>query len=219
MLNPTQVAQMVLDNQEAIRQGVGRIVSRARLAPDVAADLVADVNLALLDRRGASFDSERASAAVYCRMLAWQIANDKLRSMGRTGGQGGAYSGFGNAELDAPEGREIFEASDDYDPNTIGVDRLLVLDLCAEADKEDGNDTATNEPLSQPDEMLWVTEARAAIEAILHRLTDSEINLWHLMGSGTFNPEAYSASKGITCAAAYVRSNRLRAKIRELVAA
>ena len=219
MLNPTEVAQLVLDHQDAIKQGVGRIVSRARLAPDVAADLVSDVNLAILDKRGEAFDSTRASAFVFCRMIAWQVANDKLRSMARSGGQFGAYSGFGNAEMDAPDGREIFEASDDYDPNTIAVDRLLALDLAIETDKEDSKDTATSAPLAQPDEMLWVTEARAAIEAILHRLTDTEINLWRLMGSGTFDSEAYAANKGIAVATAYVRANRLRAKIRELLAA
>ena len=234
MLNPTEVAQMVLDNQDAIKQGVGRVAARARLAPDVAADLVSDVNLALLDRRGKSFDPERASAFVFCRMIAWQLANDKLRAMARGGQFSGAYAGFGNAELDAPEGLQAFEASDDYDPNTMGVDRLLVLELDAEADKEDSKDTAISPRHEQPDEQLWVTEARAAVEAIMHRLTDTERHLWRLMTStgndgrhqyhgvnfgSVFDTVEYAKDQGIALATAYVRVTRLRAKVRELVAA
>ena len=189
-MNQSEIAQMVLDNSEAIRQGVGRITGPARLGHDVHADLVADATLALLDKRGASYDPSKASGAAFCRMIGYQTALDKLRAMKRGGQFSGAYAGFGNAELDAPA-----KDAEGQDPRKA---HAVVL-------------------ASPASSSAWVDSALATIAEVLPVLTDSERALYALMMEG-LDVEAYATAEGVTVATAYVRANRLRAKLRELLA-
>jgi RNA polymerase sigma factor (sigma-70 family) len=174
MMNQEQIAQMVLENMGAIRQGVGRVTQSLGL--DVHADIVSDVILAILEKRGASFDPNKASAAVFCRMVAYQIALDKFRAMKRGGQFSGAYAGIGN-------------------------------------DKTPSKDLAT-----PTNESAWLNEARAMVAEVLPMLTSAEQELWELMADD-LDTDAYAAAQGITRNTVWVRMNRLRSKVRDLLAA
>jgi DNA-directed RNA polymerase specialized sigma24 family protein len=185
-MNQEQIAQMVLENMGAIRQGVGRVTQSLGL--DVHADLVSDAILAILEKRGASFDPSKGSAAVFCRMVSYQIALDRFRAMKRGGQFSGAYSGIGNRELDSPG-------------------------------KLDSNGETNKKELASPiDESAWVNDARAMVAEILPQLTSSEQELWELM-SDSFDTDSYALSEGITQNTVWVRMNRLRSKVRGLLAA
>lgn len=223
-MNQTSIAQMVLAHADAIEHGVKRITGPARLGADVTADIVADVMLALLDGRGAKFDPSRGNAKVFCRMVAYQIALDKLRAMNRGGQFSGAYAGFGNAQLDADRG-------DDAPPPINSAPAADVHKPKAGAVADAGPDTAgravrvngASFGIAAPtfaDELAdheWLTDARNAVAAVMPLLTDSERMLWAELTAGTFNAADYADRHGLATATAHVRANRLRAKVRDLL--
>ena len=227
-MNQDAIAQMVLTNSDAIAQGVGRITSRANLGADVHADLVADATLALLDNRGRSFDPIRGTPAGFCRMVAYQVALDMLRAMNRGGQFSGAYAGFGNADLNAPQDGQEGEASPaNHAParnphetkegavaGHVEASERAVRVKGVSLDRL-GPDSFVNELA----ERQWLADARAVVAEVLPELTDWEQDLWALMSYDAFEPVSYAADNGITLATAYVRMNRLRAKMRKLLAA
>lgn len=181
--------QIILNNMDAIRQGVGRITGKARLGADIHDDLVSDAVLAILERD--NYDSSRASAAAYCRMVAFQVALDKLRAMKRGGQYSGAYAGFGNDQLNAP----------------------------AKGSDAKGLPNQRTQLANPADESKWLREAQAQIAEVLPLLSTDDRALWELMIGGDFQPATWANDQGLTLATAYVRANRLRVKIRELLAA
>lgn len=220
------ISQMVLDNADAIRQGVGRVCARANLGADVHADIVADATLALLDKRGASFDPARASAAVFCRMVAYQVAVDKLRAMNRGGQFSGAYQGFGNANFDMGHGDKAADAGtfnyapaqDPHRPK-VGADSTEDTGRAVRVTGQALDLLGPNSHANEVADRLWLEDARSAVATVLPELSADESELWELLSSGSFEPATYAAEHGITTATAYVRANRLRAKMRELLAA
>jgi DNA-directed RNA polymerase specialized sigma24 family protein len=225
------MAQMVLDHADDIDHGVrsalaacyGQII----LGEDVCQDLVADATLALLDSRGAAFDPARGTPKVFCRMVAYQVARDKVRSMNRGGQFSGAYSGFGNVQLNANNVGK--EEKDDQ-----GVRRTPAGNMHAErsgaCDQPDpqgrcvrilgkrtdnlGGVTEIAETVAQAD---WTLEARAAIAPALAQLTTHERLLWDSLAADTFSAPEYARRYHCATATAYVHATRLRAKMRKLV--
>ena len=222
------IAQMVLTNSDAIAQGVGRITTRANLGADVHADLVADATLALLDKKGQAFDPIKGTASGFCRMVAYQVALDMLRAMNRGGQFSGAYAGFGNADLNAPQdgqegevcpanhapARSPHETKEGAVAGHVEASERAVRVKGVSLDRL-GPGTFVNEIA----ERQWLADARAAVAEVLPELTDWEQELWALMSYDAFEPVSYAAENGITPATAYVRVNRLRAKMRKLLAA
>lgn len=227
--NMTQdtIAQMVLANADAISQGVGRITGRANLGADVHADIVADATLALLDKKGRSFDPTKGNPAGFCRMVAYQVALDMLRAMSRGGQFSGAYAGFANANLDASAGGDGEQAQANHAParNTHEAKEGVVKghdDSSGRAVRVKGVSLDALGPASFVNELAerqWLADARAAVADVLPELSDWERELWALMSADTFEPASYAEERGITLATAYVRATRLRAKMRDLLAA
>ena len=218
-MTDTSTAQMVLANADAIDHGVRRITGPARLGEDVTADIVADVTLALLDKRGAAFDPTRGNPAAFCRMVAYQVALDKLRAMNRGGQFSGAYAGFGNAQLDVKRGDAppitSAPAADAHTPK-MGAD---ATDSPGRAVRVKGAAFNTCAPtfVAELEDHQWLTEARNAVAAVLPSLTDSERMLWDELAAGTFAAADYAERHGITVSTAHVRANRLRARVRDLL--
>jgi len=223
--NQTEVAQMVLANMDAIEQGVRRAAGPARLGKDVIADLISDATLALLDTRGAAFDAERGSALIFCRMVAYQVATDRVRAMNRGGQFSGAYAGFGNATLDMQASGE-----DDQQAARKAKARNTHRDIEGACDAPDtrGNavrvsgvalDSLANTTADDIADRDWLNKARAAVAEVLPMLTDAEQSLWAEMSAGTWDATEYAERENIAPATAHVRANRLRAKVAGLLAA
>jgi DNA-directed RNA polymerase specialized sigma24 family protein len=217
-----QISQMILDNADAIRAGVVRVASQ--LAEDVIADLVADATLALLDTRGASFDATRGNAATFCRMVAYQFTTDRVRAMKRGGQFSGAYAGFGNADLDAGnelaegEGGDVRRASArDMHKAPIGADAAESPANCVRV-----SGMAIQPVQESPADVIadrdWNAKARAIVAGVLPSLSAEDQALWAELASGDWDAAEYGARVGIATATAHVRANRLRAKVRGLVA-
>ena len=186
----TQWSQAVLGQQSAMRETIARMAYRTNLGTDLVDDLLSDVTVTLLGKRGQSFDGALGTVAGFCRMVAYQVANDKIRAMYRGGQFSGAYAGFGNAQLDA-------DRDDNAPPINIGVQAPTFV-----------NELADHQ---------WLTNARAAVAAVLPQLSDSERMLWTELAAGTFDAADYATHHGIATATAHVRANRLRAKVRNLL--
>lgn len=184
--------QLLLDNMDAIEHGVRRIAAAAKLSPIDVADLVGDTVLKLLGGGLDTFDSNKGSAVVFFRMVAWQVARDSVRAMNRGGQFSGYLTGFGNTSLDV-------DADDDSAP-------VQLVDEC-------------QSPESIVADREWSTVARAAVAAVLPQLTEQERHLYGLLASGTFDAAAYAAEQGISPSTAHVRANRLRAKLGAKLAA
>lgn len=224
------IAQMVVENTAAIEHGVRRITGPARLGPDITADLVSDAMLALLER-GASYDPSKASPAAFCRMVAFQVALDKLRAMKRGGQFSGAYAGFGNAQLNA--------APKDADGNEVAMEKRQTAAVnphkaptgaVSEWKGSEGRavrvggssllgQLGASNHADDYAERDWLNKARAAVAAVLPSLTGAERALWAELEAGTFDASEYAERAGIATATAHVRANRLRAKVRDLLKA
>jgi DNA-directed RNA polymerase specialized sigma24 family protein len=213
---------MVLANAAAIRDGVRQITLKAKLGKDITADLIGDATLALLDKRGAAFDPSKGNASKFCQMVAYQVARDAVRSMNRGGQFSGAYTGFGNAQIDAytADGQamkrtparsmhtERSGACDQPDDRGMSVKvGGLAYELVAGVTEARPVDTLAD----------WTIDAREAIRGVLSSLTADEQALWAAMQSGTYDAATYAAEHGIATATAHVRTNRLRKKLRGLL--
>ena len=244
-----EIAQMVLANMDAIEQGVRRAANPAGLGVDVIADLISDAVLALLDKRGAAFDAERGSALVFCRMVGYQVALDRVRGMNRGGQFSGAYAGFGNASLDtntADKAANMTEAmrGDKAGRSSI-VPHLPANIFGGVPPKKSGIkhgeqsnwrasrkqytnavrvkgvslDTLATTIADDIADRDWFNKARAAVAEVLPGLTASERELWDELAAGTWDAATYAEREGIATATAHVRANRLRAKVAGLLAA
>jgi hypothetical protein len=247
--NQSEVAQMVLANMDAIEQGVRRAANPAGLGVDVIADLISDAVLALLDKRGAAFDAERGSALVFCRMVSYQVALDRVRAMNRGGQISGAYSGFGNASLDTGGGDKEANMTEAMRGDKAGRSSIaphLPADIFGGVPPrkkgvrhgEQSNwrasrerytnvvrvsgvalDTLATTIADDIAERDWFNKARAAVVEVLPSLTASERELWDELAAGTWDAATYGEREGIATATAHVRANRLRAKVAGLLAA
>ncbi len=229
-----QWAQLVLTQQSVMRETIRRMAYRTDLGTDLVDDLLSDVNVALLGKRGKAFDAKRGTVAGYCKMVAYQVANDKIRAMLRGGQYSGAYSGFGNTQLNAetdagdvpthtkartPERMENAPPSD--------LSRLVnqvTSDSCAGRSVRVSGRAFTDIPgMTVRDcsqaviESDWLASARAQVAAVLPQLNDDERALWDSMADGSFDAATYAKHAGLATATAHVRANRLRAKVRNLL--
>jgi hypothetical protein len=244
-----EIGQMVLANMDAIEQGVRRAATPAKLGADVIADLISDAVLALLDKRGAAFDAERGSALVFCRMVGYQVATDRVRGMNRGGQFSGAYAGFGNASLDtstADKGANMTEAMrgdkqgkssiaphlpanifGGVPPKKKGITHGKMSDWRASRATYTNVvrvsgvslDTLATTIADDIAERDWLNKARAAVVAVLPKITIEDRELWDELVAGTWDAATYAEREGIATATAHVRANRLRAKIAGLLAA
>jgi hypothetical protein len=214
--------QEILDNASALMHGVKRITGPARLGADITEDIFADAQLALLDGRAEKFDSSRATAAAFCRMVGYQVALDKLRAMSRGGQFSGAYAGFGNAQLDADRGDDAppinsAPAADVHKPKAGAVQDHS--DTTGRAVRVNGASFGVASP-TFADELVRADELaamRAAVAEVLPLLSADELALWHELADGSFAAASYAERHGIAAATAHVRANRLRAKVSQLL--
>ena len=226
-INPAQVAQLVLANAAAIEHGVKRVTGPAKLGAAVTADMIGDVTLALLDRRGASYDESRTTPAAFCRMVAWQIALDKVRSMNRGGQFGGAYSGFGNAQLDAnnagderdERGVRTAAARSTHSTREGAVGGKDERGMAVRVKGASLDFTGGETPAAIAERNDWNAKARAAVAEVLPLLSDDERALWAELAAGEFSAADYAQRNGIATATAHVRANRLRSKVRDMLKA
>lgn len=184
-------SQLLLDNMDAVKHGVRRVAKAARLSPIDVDDLVADAVVKLLDGALATFDASKGSIVVFLRTVAWRVAADRVRAMNRGGQFSGYLTGFGNVALDA-----------DRDDDGPAVELP----------------TSAPSPEQALAERQWTAQAREAVAGVIHLLTEQERALFALLTSGTFNAATYAEAHGISTSTAHVRANRLRAKLRRLVA-
>jgi len=222
---------MVLAQADAIDKGVRSFLAACSgqivLGEDVCNDLVADATLALLDTRGAAFDPTRGSAEVFCRMVAYQVTRDRVRSMNRGGQFSGAYSGFGNTQLDARNGTRAEKDDQGVRRTPAGNMHAERTGACDQPDPQGrcvrilgtptvaiGGTTEIAPTVAQAD---WNIEARAAIAPALAQLTTHERTLWDSLAADTFSAPEYAKRYRCAVATAYVHATRLRAKMRKLV--
>jgi DNA-directed RNA polymerase specialized sigma24 family protein len=143
--------------------------------------------------------------------------------MNRGGQFSGAYGGFGNAnfdkEGDAPE-HGIFSSAPARDTHVAKVGANPESTGLAVRVKGQALDLLGPESCAaEVEERQWLEQARAEVAEVLPELSESELELWALLADGSYDAASYAAQQGITVATAYVRANRLRAKMRDLLAA
>lgn len=214
--------QLLLDNMPAIQHGVRRAVISAGLSKVDVADLVQDVCAKLLDGRLESFDESKGSATVFFRTVAWRVATDAVRAMARGGQFSGYLSGFENVHLDAPKGGEVCEDRRFAHAQSAHVEKVGAADAQSErgrAVRVSGQEILPGESFEDElAERQWAAQARAAVAEVLPMLTAQEQELYALLASGDFDAASYAQAQGISPSTAHVRANRLRSKLRELLA-
>ena len=212
---------------DSIEHGVRRIAKAAGLSNIDVKDLMSDTVLKLLDGRLEMFDPNKGSAAVFFRTVAWRVAADRLAAMNRGGQFSGYLSGFGNSPLD-----KDLDAADNADaPVERGPARSMHKDALGAADaqpEQAGRPVrvkgvpirqVANSCESELAERQWTEQARAAVAEVLPMLSEQEQELYALLASGEFDAATYAEEQGISPATAHVRANRLRAKLRDKLAA
>jgi RNA polymerase sigma factor (sigma-70 family) len=214
--------QLLLANMDSIEAGVRRAGSRVRLSEVDVQDLISDAVAKLLEGGLSTFDPNKGSASTFFRTVAWRVTADAMRAMGRGGQFSGYLGGIGNT---------VMQGGNDRDDGMGDVQRAPARSTHAEplgaAPAKQGlavkvRGEAIERGVSIEDavaERQWTEQARDAVAEVLPSLSDTERALYALLASGEFDAATYAAEQGISTATAHVRANRLRAKLREKLAA